>query len=161
MYSKLKSSLIDITAPNFSLKNMDGKTVTLASLKGKVVIVDFWATWCGPCKASFPAMQKAVDKYRDNPNVVFLFINTLDTRRDVHSAVKSFISDNNYTFNVLFDEREGNSRNYKTFSSFKGKGVPVKYIIDKKGKIKMELTGFSGSDEKSVEELSYIIDMLL
>ena len=62
--SELAKTMINQPAHAFTLKDLDGKAVSLADLKGKIVIVDFWATWCGPCKASFPGMQLAVNKYK-------------------------------------------------------------------------------------------------
>src|SRR5690606_41666590 len=78
-------------APGFSLKDLDGKEVSLEDLKGKVVVLDFWATWCAPCIKSFPAMQMAVDKYKEDPEVAFLFINTWERQEDPAAAVKQFM----------------------------------------------------------------------
>lgn len=144
-------------APAFTLKNIKGETVSLASLKGKVVILDFWATWCGPCKKSFPAMQMAVNKYKDDKNVVFLFIDTWERDKDPLPGVKSFIADNKYTFNVLLDQQDPQTKKNNVVESYKVTGIPTKFIIDGNGNIVYRLSGFSGGDDAAVEELSAMI----
>lgn len=151
--AKLAKELISQPAPAFSLVDLEGNKVSLAELKGKVVILDFWATWCGPCKKSFPAMQKALDKYKADPNVRFLFIDTWERIPEPKKAVQSFITENKYTFSVLLDDK-----NTKVVDKFGIVGIPTKFIIDGKGNIRYKLIGFDGSDEAAVEEISYMIE---
>ncbi|MCC8407454.1 redoxin domain-containing protein [Mucilaginibacter sp. UR6-1] len=157
---ELAKSMINETAPAFALKDFDGKEVSLASLKGKVVVIDFWATWCGPCKASFPGMQLAVNKYKDNPNVKFLFIDTWESGDNYVPGVKKFIADNKYTFHVLIDEKGTDGRQSKVVSSFNVTGIPTKFIIDQTGNIRFKHVGFSGTDEGVLNEVSSMVDML-
>lgn len=119
-----------IKATDFSLVNLKGKTVKLSDYKGKIVVLDFWATWCGPCRASFPNMQKLVNKYQ-NDNVEFFFIDAFERgeKEDIKKNVTKLISDDNYTFNVLFDFDN------KVAEKFKVKLIPMKVVINKKGKI--------------------------
>lgn len=158
---KTQNRMVSEPAPLFTLKNMKGEEVSLAALKGKVVILDFWATWCGPCKSSFPAMQKASDKYKKNKNVAFLFIDTWESSKNPLPEVKKFIEEHHYNFNVLFDLKDPVSKKNEVVESYGAKGIPAKYIIDKKGNIRFKLVGFSGSDEQAVSELSEMIDILL
>lgn len=158
---EVRKRMVSEPAPLFTLKNMKGEEVSLAALKGKVVILDFWATWCGPCKNSFPAMQKAVEKYKNNKNVAFLFIDTWESSKNPLPEVKKFIEEQNYSFNVLFDLKDPVSKKNEVVASYGAKGIPAKYIVDKEGNIRFKLVGFSGSDEQAVNELSEMIDILL
>jgi thiol-disulfide isomerase/thioredoxin len=159
----LAKQIINQPAPAFTLTNFEGKEVSLASLKGKIVIVDFWATWCGPCKASFPAMQTAVSKYKDNPDVAFLFIHTWEREEaDVATAAAvKYIKENNYSFNVMMDLKDPVNKNNKVVSSFGVSGIPTKFIIDKNGNIRFKFIGFSGGNELAVEEIDAMIEMAL
>ena len=145
-------------APAFTLRNLKGQNVSLESLKGKVVILDFWATWCGPCKKSFPAMQMAVTKYKDDPDVAFLFIDTWERTKDPLPGVKGYISGKKYTFNVLLDAQDPVTRRNKVVESYNVSGIPTKFVIDRDGNIAYRLTGFSGGDDAAVEELSAMIE---
>ncbi len=132
---------------------MTAKKVDIAELKGKVVIVDFWATWCGPCIASFPGMQKMVNKYKDDPNVKFIFVDTWETAEDKKKNAQDFMTSKKYNFDVLLDNDN------KTVEQFKVDGIPTKFVIDKNGKIRFKSVGFSGSDDKLMAELTAMIDM--
>lgn len=160
LHKRLVKEIMNVPAADFTLSDLNGDKVTLSDLKGKVVILDFWATWCGPCKASFPAMQMAQNKFKDDPNVKFLFIHTWErgTTTPIEDA-KAFIKSKGYNFEVLMDLKDPETKENKVVSSYKVDGIPSKFIIDENGIIRFHLTGFDGSNEAAVDELSTMIDM--
>ncbi|MFD2943331.1 TlpA family protein disulfide reductase [Flavobacterium notoginsengisoli] len=156
---EVEKSAVNLPAPGFELKDTEGRTVKLSDFKDKVVVVDFWATWCGPCKASFPAMQKAVNKYKNDENVQFLFLHTWEKNSpEPAKSAQKYVTDNNYTFKVLMDLRDPKTKDSAAASAFKVDGIPSKFIIDPKGNIRFNTSGFSADADKAVEELSYMIE---
>lgn len=152
---EIRKSMIDEAAPTFALNDVSGKKVSLNELKGKVVVVDFWATWCGPCIASFPAMNKAQNKYKDDPNVVFLFVNTWENNvEDKKKNVEDFMKGKPYAFNTILMDNESTM-----VSDFKVNGIPTKFVLDKNGRIRFKAVGFNGKEEETVEELSTMIEL--
>lgn len=150
----LHKQLLNLPAPNFSLFDLSGKKISLADLKGKIVVLDFWATWCAPCKASFPAMQKLVEQH---PEVVFLFIATNENEGNALNRVKAYIHDNNYPFQVLMDvPLANNPKVFQVISAYKPQGIPAKVVIDKQGILRFLSVGFS-SDTELMNEMEAMI----
>jgi len=141
-------------APAFSLNDLSGNNISLADLKGKTVIIDFWATWCGPCIRSFPAMQKAVDNFKNDETVTFLFINTWERGENIKEKVAQFIKEKKVTFHVLMDTEN------KVVTDYGVEGIPTKFVVDKDGNIRFTSVGFGGEDQKLVDELSLMIEMV-
>ena len=156
---ELPKTMLDLPATDFSIQDLDGKTVNLADYKGKTVILDFWATWCGPCKRSFPAMQMAVNKYKNNPDVAFLFIDTWEKSQDADQQVRKFITDNHYDFRVLLDRKPADPKENMVVDKYGISGIPTKFVIDPAGKIRFRLTGFGGGNDAAVQELSAMIEL--
>ncbi|MFC4211248.1 redoxin domain-containing protein [Pedobacter lithocola] len=156
---KLTKDMVKEPAAGFTLTDLDGKQVALADYKGKIVILDFWATWCGPCKASFPAMQMAVNKFKDDANVKFLFIHTWENVANPTEDAKAFIAGAKYNFEVLMDIKDAQTKKNKVVSSYNVSGIPAKFVIDGNGDVRFKLTGFDGSNEAAVDELTMMIDM--
>ncbi len=154
IFKTVKNEMINEPAPNFELKDLEGKIVTLSDMKGKTFVLDFWATWCGPCKKSFPGMQKAVDYYKDDDNVKFLFVNTWERVDDKVKNARDFINKNKYSLHVLMDIEN------KAVTDYKVSGIPTKFIIDKNGNIRFKSIGFSGDTHKMFEEIKIMIDMI-
>jgi thiol-disulfide isomerase/thioredoxin len=129
--AQIKKKFGTTKAEMFTLKNLDGQTVSMSQFKNKIIVLDFWATWCVPCKASFPKLQETINKYKNDTDVVFLTINTWENARPEEKSenVEDFIKKNHYTFNVLLD------KNNQVVEQYKIKSVPTKVIIDKKSDI--------------------------
>ena len=137
-------------APDFELTTLEGKIVKLSDFRGKTVIIDFWATWCGPCIMAFPGMKKATEKYKDDPNVVFLFVNTFERvpADQWKDHVGKFITNRGFSFmNPVLDI--GN----QTALTYGVEGIPAKFCIDKDGKVKHKGSGYLGSTDAVFNEM--------
>ena len=153
MVEELKKSMLNNASPSFALLNLDGNKISTNDLKGKVVVVDFWATWCGPCIASFPAMQKMVNKYKDSADVKFVFINSWENGDDRNKKAADFIKTNKYNFDVLLDSDNA------VIESFKVEGIPTKFVIDKNGIIRFKSVGYNSNEDKAMAELTAMINL--
>jgi peroxiredoxin len=114
---------VGLEAPNFTLKDLDGNPVSLSDYKGKVILLNLWATYCKPCRSEMPSLNGLMKKMADY-NFVILAVN-LDPGKS--EGVKEFLVENGYTFKVLHDPKKKiSSRYYFT-------GIPTTYIIDTNG----------------------------
>jgi thiol-disulfide isomerase/thioredoxin len=119
-------------APEFALKDLAGTEVTLASLKGKVVLLDFWATWCGPCKMAMPTMQKLHEEYASK-GVAILGVNTWEKKAD---AAKAYMESKKFTYPCLLDGD-------KLAETYGIRGIPTLVVIGKDGKLALLEVGLS------------------
>jgi cytochrome c biogenesis protein CcmG/thiol:disulfide interchange protein DsbE len=119
-------------APSISLPDRDGATTSLQSLKGKVVLVDIWASWCIPCRAAFPAYDRLYHQYHEKGFEV-LAVN-VDEKR---SAAEAFLEGRDYKVRVLFDPKG------LAPTSFNLQAMPTSYLIDKHGVVRFAYEGFN------------------
>lgn len=136
------------TAPDFTVLDSNGKTVRLSEKFGKPIVINFWATWCPPCKQELPDFDKLGKEYGDR--IVFMMINLTDGYRDTVDGTKRFVSDKGYTFPVYFDTESSGAGAYKVIS------IPQTTFIDADGNVYKTHIG-----AMSEETLRLYLDALL
>jgi thiol-disulfide isomerase/thioredoxin len=124
----------------FTLDSLDGRKLSMESLSGKVVVLDFWAMWCIPCREQHPLLEKVRERFRDNPAVTFLFLNADEDR----TRVRPFLAKQHWTDDVFFAAGLDRAMNVKAF--------PATIVLDKHGHVFSYLAGFV--PERFVETLS-------
>ena len=136
---------VGIQAEDFRLTDLEGKTQSLSQYRGKIVLLNFWATWCKPCTTEMPAMQASFDKLRDKDFVV-LAVNELEDDAKVREHIKQY----GHTFPVLMD------RDNKVANQFGVFGLPVSVFIDQEGRVQEYIKGGLLTEQKIDETVARI-----
>ena len=142
------SSTSDHAAPDFTVYDIDGNPVKLSDFLGKPVILNFWASWCGPCKAEMPDFEEAYLEYGDT--IQFLTVNLTDGRNETVESASEYITQQGYTFPVYYDTALDAAYAYEVNS------IPRTYFIDAQGELVYAVTQMI-----TAEQLQAGIDLLL
>ena len=145
--ARIVDDKLEEPAPDFALTDLDGNEWRLSDLTGKVVVLNYWATWCGPCRTEFPYYDKLVQEYAGDDGIVFLAISTDANRTDV----REFISEAEYEFTVLYDEGSA--------TDFHVTGIPIHFVLGPEGRIQYRGMGFPGPD-RYAREMKWRIEEL-
>ena len=137
--------LVGAPAPEIALKNLQGQEVKLSDLRGKIVLLNFWATWCKPCTTEMPAMQAAYDRLRERGFVV-LAVNELEDEEKVREHIRTY----KHTFPVLMDRENRVANLYGVY------GLPVSVFIDEAGIVQAYIKGGLLTEQKISEEIARI-----
>ncbi len=133
--------LIGSEAPDFTLPDLDGAEVSLKQFRGKVILLNFWATWCPPCKAEMPSMNKLNQMFKDKGLVVIAISSDRSKKQ-----VKRFLKKTPVSFTILYDPKNKISNIYKVFA------LPTSLVIDRDGTIvKKVLGGYDWSSTKALD----------
>ncbi|WP_235832621.1 TlpA family protein disulfide reductase [Acetivibrio mesophilus] len=124
-----------IMAPDFTLTDLDGNTVKLSDYKGKIVFLNFWASWCGPCTSEMPEFEQVHKEFLKGDDAVILAVNLTDGFRETEEKARKFIDDNGYTMKVLLDTTGSVAQNYNIYS------IPTTYVINRDGSIVTYMEG--------------------
>ena len=127
------TSIEIIAAPDFTVTATDGTEVTLSSMKGKPVILNFWASWCPPCQKEMPDLQKQFEIHGDT--IAFMMVDLTDGQQETKESAQSFIEKNKYTFPIYFDETGKASTAYSIAS------IPMTFFINREGNIVKSVNG--------------------
>ena len=146
------SQAINKPSPPFTLTRLDGSQVTLNSLKGHVVVLDFWATWCVPCLAEMPTYEALQDRYKSDPGVIFLLVNT-GLNNDTPDKVRHFNQTQHLQLPIVLGDSE-------TGAAFNANILPKLVILDRNGNIRLENSGFEGAN-KLQSSVTQEIELLL
>ncbi len=135
--------------PDFSAEAWGGAPLKLSDYRGKVVVLDFWATWCGPCQRSMPHLEELYKKVK-GPNVQVLALCVWDTKAKYEDWVPK--NKEKYTFQFAFDPAANDNAKSIASSLFNVTGIPTTYVIDKDGKVAAAVVGFQGDGDHRVQE---------
>jgi len=131
-------------APVFKCKTLEGKTIDISKLKGKVIMVNFFATWCPPCNHELPVLQKKVwEKYRNNTDFVLIILG----RQHSEAEVRDFVTKKNFTMPFAADPKR------EIFSLYATQNIPRNVVIGKDGRIIFQGTGYSEEEFAKIEKL--------
>lgn len=132
----------DNVAPDFELKDLEGKRVSFKDFKGKVVLLNFWATWCAPCRAEMPSLENLYRSFKGKGLVVIgVSVDNSD------NSVRSFVRQKKITFPILLD-----SKKEVSFDDYGVIGLPVTFLIDQKGIIVEKVFGERQWDSEEIKE---------
>lgn len=131
--------------PDFELATLDGKPLTLSELKGKKVVLNFWATWCPPCKAEMPHMQNYYEKSAEEDNVEIVAVNLTSSENRGVKVVQEFIDSYGLTFKIPLDETGMVGEEYQVFQ------IPTTYMLNTDGTISQIVKG--PMDESTLKTL--------
>jgi cytochrome c biogenesis protein CcmG, thiol:disulfide interchange protein DsbE len=129
---KIPAPRAGFLAPDFTLPAASGELIKLSDLRGQPILVNFWASWCGPCRAEMPAMERVYQDYRSK-GLQILAVNS--TIQDTTQQASAFAGQNNLTFPILFDEQGDATRLYQV------RALPTSYFIDENGVISEVVVG--------------------